>query len=235
MSRLFGRRATRPDVRAVWAACSALLDYPSTELVAGLDVVERLVPGHPGLAGLIEHVRTEDLGRLQAEYVETFDHTRRCALYLTYYAYGDTRRRGVALVHVKEVYRAAGAEWDETHGELPDHLCAVLQFGATVDVDAARGLLTEHRAGVEMLRLALAGWRNGDGSTGSPWHAAIRAVCDTLPPLVGTEEEAIRRLIEQGPPAEEVGLGGYGTDPGLAPTSGPTIISGSTLPVGAPR
>ena len=34
-------------------------------------------------------------------------------------------------------------------------------------------------------------------------------MCATLPALRGDESEAVRRLIEQGPPAEEVGLEGY--------------------------
>ena len=229
------RRARPPGVQETWAACSLLLDYPTADLLERLDDIEALVLGNVPLAGLIGHLRDGDLRALQEEYVETFDHTRKCSLYLTYYAYGDTRRRGLALVEFKQAYRQAGAAWDEECGELPDHLCAVLQFGATADVDAAWRLLLDHRAGVEMLRLALADWRNRDGSAGSPWHGAIRALCDTLPELAGEEADAVRRLIEQGPPAEEVGLGGYG-DPALAASGlAPTLISGSTIPVGAPR
>lgn len=220
----------RADERQVWAACSLLLDYPTAELLEGLDAVERLVPGHEAIAPLLAHLRSHRLQDLQADYVETFDHTRKCALHLTYFAYGDTRRRGLALVELKQAYRDAGAVWDEACGELPDHLCAVLQLGASVDAATTRRLLRDHRAGLEMLRLALAGWRNHDGTTGSPWHGAVRAVCDTLPALAGDEADAVRRLVEQGPPAEEVGLGGYGD-----PASGPALISGSTIPVGAPR
>ena len=89
------------------------------EFLASLDAVERLVPGHPQLGGVIAHLRATPLRQLQEDYVETFDHTRRCALYLTYFAYGDTRRRGQALVAFKEAYRAAGVEWDDSTGELP--------------------------------------------------------------------------------------------------------------------
>jgi nitrate reductase molybdenum cofactor assembly chaperone NarJ/NarW len=231
----FSRSARPDDVRPVWAAVSALLDYPTAALVSSLDAVEALVPDDAHLAPLIAHLRGTDLGELQQEYVATFDHTRKCALYLTYFAYGDTRRRGLALVEFKEAYRAAGVEWDEETGELPDHLCAVLQLGATVDVDAARRLLDAHRAGVEMLRLALAGWRNDDGSTGSPWLGALLALCATLPTLKGEEADAVRRLVEQGPPAEEVGLEGYGAgaDPSLS--GAPPLIAPATIPVGAPR
>lgn len=223
----FTRKHRQPaDVAPVWAVVSALLDYPTAELLGSLDDLEALVPGHEQLAGLIAHLRSRDLPELQGEYVATFDHTRKCALYLTYFACGDTRRRGVALVQFKQTYRRGGVEWDETTGELPDHLCAVLQFGATVDQAGAWKLLNDYRAGIEMLRLALRDWRNADGTTGSPWYSALVALTDTLPALQGEEADAVRRLIEEGPPAEEVGLQTYGTDPLIAP---------ATLPVGAPR
>ena len=51
------------------------------------------------------------------------------------------------------------------------------------------------------------------------------AVCDTLPALQGEEADAVRRLVEQGPPAEEVGLEPYGTDPVIA----------TSIPIGAPQ
>ena len=213
--------------------CAALLDYPTEELLDALDDLAALVPGHPHLEPLLDHVRRTPLGRLQQDYVATFDHTRKCALYLTYFAFGDTRRRGAALVQFKDAYRRGGVEWDDSLGELPDHLCAVLQLGATVDPDIAWSLLLDHRAGVEMLRLALTGWRNDDGTTGSPWAAALVALCDTLPELAGADADAVRRLVEQGPPAEEVGLAGYAADPALS--AGPALISSATIPVGAPR
>jgi len=222
--------------RRIWAVCSALLDYPTPELIDALGDLEALVPGNAHLGRVLAHVRAHDLQVLQEEYVATFDHTRKCALYLTYFAYGDTRRRGVALVQFKQAYRAGGVEWDESEGELPDHLCAVLQFGASIDHDIAWQLLNDHRAGVEMLRLALIGWRNDDGTTGSPWAGALLALCETLPELKGEEIDAVRRLVEQGPAAEEVGLEGYGNDPALASGMGrPPLISPATIPVGAPR
>ena len=67
-----------------------------------------------------------------------------------------------------------------------------------------------------------------------PWLGATKLLCDTLPELAGEGVEALRRLIEQGPPAEEVGLGGYGIDPAISMAS-PVLISGSSIQVGAPR
>jgi len=213
MFRLSRRNARPAGAEQVWAVASALLDYPTQQLLDSLDELAALVPASPGLQGLVDHLRSHDLATLQQDYVATFDHTRKCALYLTYFAYGDTRRRGVALVQFKQAYRKGGVEFDEDSAELPDHSRVVLQFGATVDPGGAWRLLNGHRAGLEMLRLALASWRNDDGSVGSPWLAAVAAVCETLPPLQGDEADAVRRLVEQGPPAEVVGLEPYVIDP----------------------
>jgi nitrate reductase delta subunit len=40
----------------------------------------------------------------------------------------------------------------------------------------------------------------------SPYRHALDAVSATLPRLRGDEQEAVRRLVVQGPPDEEVGL-----------------------------
>lgn len=204
--------------RLVWAVCSSLLEYPTKELLAQLDDLEAAVGSLPAayaepLGAVVDHLRGSDLMALQQQYVETFDHTRKCSLYLTYFNFGDTRRRGVALVEFKQAYRKAGVEFDDS-GELPDHLVAVLQFGAQVDHDAAWQLLLDHRAGVEMLRLALTSWDQGEGS---PWRHVLVALCATLPDLKGEEADAVRNLVEQGPPAEEVGLEPYSFDPSLSP------------------
>lgn len=88
--RVFSRKqGPTADLTGTWAACSMLLDYPTTDLVGGLDRIEVLAT-RTDLGGLIAHLRSGRLRALQEEYVETFDHARRCALCLTYYAYGAT-------------------------------------------------------------------------------------------------------------------------------------------------
>ena len=136
--------------------------------------------------------------------------TRRCCLYLTYFAHGDTRKRGLALVQFKQAFRKAGVEFDAA--ELPDHLSVVLEFGAAYDADTAWRLLNDHRAGIEMLRIALA-------EKGSAWHDLLLALVATLPELKGEDEEKMVALIAKGPPSEEVGLDlqPYAMDPRLNP------------------
>jgi nitrate reductase delta subunit len=55
------------DVRPVWAACSALLDYPTQDLLDSLDAIAALVPGNDALDGVVGHLRSRDLRALQEE------------------------------------------------------------------------------------------------------------------------------------------------------------------------
>jgi nitrate reductase delta subunit len=151
-----------------------------------------------------------------AAYVDPLDHRRRCCPYLTYHAYGDTRKRGMALLSFKQAYRAAGMRLRDD--ELPDHLAVVLEFAATGDPARGRRLLLDHRAGVELLRLALE-------EAGSPYAHVLHAVCATLPPLPAQDRETVLRLAAEGPPAEEVGLQPFGP-PEYMPRTAPEATGG---------
>ncbi len=138
---------------------------------------------------------------MQSEYVETFDTRRRGSLFLTYFSNGETRKRGLALLRIKQVYTRAGLIMNDD--ELPDHLCVVLEFAATTDQRAGLKILLDNRAGLELLRLHLT-------EINSPWAGVLQAVCTTLPALRGKEYQAVQRLAAEGPPDEEVGLEPYG-------------------------
>lgn len=203
------------DHAVVHRVAALLLEYPDEELFAQLPrlrQVTRSLDERFGrhFEGVLDHLASGSLIDLATLYVETFDLRRRCCLYLTYYAYGDTRKRGVALLAFKRAYRAAGVEL--AADELPDHLCVVLEFAATADPEAGRRLLLEHRAGLEVLRLALIDAR-------SPYAGAVAAVCATLPRLAGPDRLAVARLAASGPPAEEVGLEPFGLTPFASPES----------------
>jgi nitrate reductase delta subunit len=195
-----------------WQSASLLLDYPSERVLAGIGAIRGAAAALPGPVGgpldaVCSHLTARPLDRLQADYVETFDTRRRTNLYLTYFAHGDTRKRGLALLRFKQTYLRSGYVFDADQvngGELPDHLCVVLEYAATVDQRLGWRLLLDHRASLELLRLALVG-------SGSPWAGAVEGVCATLPRLRGDEVDAVRRLAAEGPPAEEVGLTPYGT------------------------
>lgn len=210
---------TDQQLRLAWQSSSLLLGYPDEELLtrAGLlaEVAARLpAPVCDPLMVFLRHLQVTPLPELAADFVATFDHQRRCCLYLTYFQHGDTRNRGLALLRLKTAYREAGMILSDD--ELPDHLGVVLEFGATADVGGARVLLLEHRAGLELLRLALVDAR-------SPWAHVLAAVSATLPPLAGDDREAVMKLAAQGPPAEEVGL---------APFAPPEYMPQTPMPPG---
>ncbi|TDE21366.1 nitrate reductase molybdenum cofactor assembly chaperone [Actinomadura sp. 6K520] len=218
----FAKGFAEAELATAWQVASLLLGYPDEELLERRPLLRRAVAGLPAaagtpLGGFLDHLDATPLRELEADYVETFDHRKRCCLYLTYYAYGDTRKRGMALLRFKQAYEAAGLVLDD--GELPDHLAVVLEFAATGDLAEGRRLLLEHRAGLELLRLALTESR-------SPWCPVLEAVSATLPPLSGRNEEAVARLIAEGPPEEEVGLAPYGSGAG---TSGPVFLPDPVL------
>ena len=218
-----------------WQVVSLLLDYPDDVLVARVPMLREVVAELPEaqrlpLIEMLDTLEHGDLGALQADYVDTFDVTRKCSLHLTYFTQGDTRRRGVALVEFKQAYRRAGVEFD-SDTELPDHLCVVLEFGAVQDRETAWNLLIRHRVGVEVLKAGLA-------QRSSPWLPAVQALRSTLPELDGDDQTALLRLVAEGPPQEEVGLEPYSIDPRLNPRPDPvdtTALLGTTIPVGAPR
>ncbi|HVQ87582.1 MAG TPA: nitrate reductase molybdenum cofactor assembly chaperone [Actinomycetes bacterium] len=188
--------------QVTWQLASLLLAYPDDALVSQFPLFREILTRVPltqsaALRSFMDVAQATPVLDLAAQYVETFDHQRRCCLYLTYYAHGDTRNRGMALLEFKSAFSAAGLELND--GELPDHLAVVLEFAATIDPAAGRGLLIGHRAGVELLRLALQ-------DKASPWASVLVAICATLPPLRGDEHKAIGKLASEGPPSEEVGL-----------------------------
>ena len=149
------------------------------------------------LTAFLRHAAATPAVELAEHYVELLDRRRRCCLYLTWWSDGETRRRGGSLVALKQRYQAAGVELDS--GELPDFLPAVLEYAATTDLADGLALLQEHRAGLELLRLALL-----DAAT--PYAAPVEAVCALLPGPSPADVAAAKALARSGPPREQVGL-----------------------------
>jgi nitrate reductase delta subunit len=194
-------RAAGPAV--VLQAASLCLQYPDDAVRATFPLarsaVATLPAGRPRerLTAFLDHALATPPGRLAEHYVEVFDRRRRCCLYLTWWTDGETRRRGGALAGLKQRYRAAGLEWDSA--ELPDFLPAVLEYGATADLADGLAVLQEHRAGLELLRLALLDARTA-------YAAPVEAVCALLPGPSPADVAGARALARTGPPQEQVGL-----------------------------
>jgi nitrate reductase delta subunit len=188
--------ASDPTLKLV----SILMQYPTTALFDGLPLLIDTAAQTPRKAR--EHLGTflQWLGytapdEVARHYVNTFDLRKRCALYLTYYRYGDTRNRGMALIEFKTAYRTAGFTPDEY--ELPDYLPMVLDFAALCE--RGQRLLHGHRADLELLRRALE-------DAGSPYAELLAAVLASLPGLGRRELKQVLTAWQSGPPTEEVGL-----------------------------
>ncbi|MGB7816416.1 MAG: nitrate reductase molybdenum cofactor assembly chaperone [Methylotenera sp.] len=141
----------------VYKLLSALLDYPSQELVDHLtelseytaqnldiDPVER-----DALRGFINHLQSAPLTELQADYVKTFDMTAEHSLHLTHHLFGDDKNRGPALIDLGELYKDYGVE--VVTNELPDYLPLVLEFTAYLDDSEATVFLSDAKKVLSVL------------------------------------------------------------------------------------
>jgi nitrate reductase delta subunit len=174
---------------------SFLLRYPDAKVVAGQRAALATAT-EPELAAF-----REAWSASAAEYVETFDLRRRASLNLTYYAHGDTRERGMALLRIKKLYRVAGLPLESA--ELPDHLTVMLAFAAVAPPGYGAALLAEHHPAIELLRLSL-------HDLDSPYGFLLDAVASGLPELDVAGRTEVARLAREGPPEEAVGLEPYG-------------------------
>jgi nitrate reductase delta subunit len=201
------RRTAHPaGAPAPWGLLSYALRYPTPEVARArpeLAAEVAALPAGPVRSALERFFEswTGDATALAARYVETFDLQRRASLELTYYAHGDTRERGMALLRLKKLYRAAGLPMDAP--ELPDHLTVMLAFAALAPEGHGQALLAEHRPAIELLRLAL-------HDLDSPYAHVLDAIAALLPQLSVSERSEVARLAREGPPEEAVGLEPYG-------------------------
>lgn len=201
----FGRRKSAVDdteQRIALQSASLLLGYPDADLYDRLPLLRDAAARLPEAAGapllrMVQHLQQTDQGQAERNYVDLFDLRRRCCLYLTYYAYGDTRKRGMALLRFLHAYKSAGHVL--AGDELPDHVSVVCEFAATGDMASGLRLLAEHRAGLELIRLALS-------DMASPYTDALDVIRAVLPDLAPRDLDRALELARTGPPEEEVGL-----------------------------
>jgi nitrate reductase delta subunit len=200
------------DRATIFGLVSLLLTYPDAELLAaGADLRAAAARiEHGTVRGHVEEFLDWLLAATpidaQQHYVQTFDLRRRSGLYLTFYLHGDTRKRGMALLMLKQRYRARGLRLAD--GELPDLLPVVLEFAATAGPGDGEAPLRQHRQGIELLRAALT-------ESGTAYRLLLDAVTAVLPDLTAADRAAVAALAADGPPVETVGLDALGHGPDL--------------------
>ena len=206
------------QVRTAHMTLSVLLDYPRADFPQVMDAARESLDTLPApiradIEAYLDWAQQVGTRAVEEAYVDTFDQQRRCTLYLSYYATGDTRQRGVAILGFRDLMRAIGFEQDRD--ELADYLPLVLELSGRSGDPIVLELLAAHHEGIEVMRAALHG-------LDSPWAHLLDALCRTLPPVDAETEAHYQRLVTQGPPSEMVGTG-----TALPfPTSGPAGADG---------
>lgn len=210
-----GKRGHAERAR-IFKLCSLALQYPDEELLVARAELAAAA------ADLARSPAAEALGRffgwwmqtpeleIAQHYVQTFDLHKRSSLYLTYYSLGDKRERGLALLRLKKLYRAAGLPLEGS--ELPDYLPAMLEFAAAAAPGQGDLVLREHHASLELVRLSLR-------EQPSPYADVLDAVCELTGQLSAGERLSLDRLVAQGPPQELVGLEPF-APPEVMPSTG---------------
>ena len=143
-------------------ALSALLSYPTLNLLAALPEIWRILAAEAqlgpeqkaDLAQLIKRLATEPLLDLEEAYVLLFDRSRSLSLHLFEHVHGEARDRGQAMVDLAEIYSRGGLS--VSGGELPDYLPLFLEYLATLKADEAGAMLADPLAILQALGERLA-------------------------------------------------------------------------------
>ena len=111
---------------------SYLLHYPDDSLLSLLPALRQVLNETENVSArdkydqILSYIEQTPLIQLQEQYTETFDLNSSNCMNLTYHRWGDTEKRGPALVHLEETYLKAG--FQRISSELPDYLPLVLEF-----------------------------------------------------------------------------------------------------------
>jgi nitrate reductase delta subunit len=141
----------------IYKLLSALLDYPSQELIDHISELDEYAAQtldvdeaeREALHSFLIHLQSSSLTELQADYVKTFDMTAEHSLHLTHHLFGDDKNRGPALIDLGELYKDYGVE--VVTNELPDFLPLVLEFTAYLDDSEATVFLSDAKKVLSVL------------------------------------------------------------------------------------
>ena len=166
-------------------ALSALLTYPSAELIAALPEISAQFAADPllkkanrqALAELVGHLGAGNLFDRQEAYGLLFDRTRSLSLHLFEHVHGESRDRGQAMVDLIKLYEDGG--FSPTIEELPDFLPLFLEFASTCPPQEALDLIAQPAHVLTALSERLA-------KRNSPYQAIFQALLT----LAGSKPDA---------------------------------------------
>jgi nitrate reductase delta subunit len=122
----------------VFQLFAQLLDYPRTKLAGVAGECAALVAGRSVEAAVLlrefeSFAEKTPLTRLEEIYTGVFELNATCHPYIGYHLFGESYKRSIFLLGLKERYRPYALECG---AELPDHLAVLLRFLA-VNADPA--------------------------------------------------------------------------------------------------
>ncbi|HIH2762781.1 MAG TPA: nitrate reductase molybdenum cofactor assembly chaperone [Candidatus Azoamicus sp.] len=106
------------------------------------------------IISFIEYINKNDLLFLQEEYVSLFDRQKQFSLYLFEHIHGDSRDRGMAMIDLKNLYKASNFDIP-LGGELPDYIPVFLEYLSVLSLNKSSILLGEVINIIAILRYRL--------------------------------------------------------------------------------
>lgn len=133
--------------KRVFTLFGAILDYPTRDLSAYTAECEEVIGDRvpEAVADLQEFRKSVDefsLGYLEEVHTAYFDLNPVCRPYVGYHLFGETYRRSIFMIRLKELYAERG--FSLAGSELPDRLSVFLRFlGTNEDLVLGRELIDE--------------------------------------------------------------------------------------------
>ncbi|MDN5869315.1 MAG: molecular chaperone TorD family protein [Nitrococcus sp.] len=122
--------------KRVFMLFGTILDYPTRDLSAHIaecaEVIGDRAPASVAdLESFREEVEGAPLGYLEEVHTAFFDLNPVCRPYVGYHLFGETYRRSMFMIRLKEIYAQNGFEFPKN--DLPDRLSVFLSFLGTND------------------------------------------------------------------------------------------------------
>lgn len=159
--------------REILYICSRLFSYPHEEdekvVQECLDDLSGSEKTKKEIRNAVKSIYRIPLHERQELYVSTFDLKAKYGLYLSSHEYGDSPKRGAALIKLQKVVNEGG--YERKDGELADYIPMLFEFIA-VTADQLDHVRLVKRLGCVMYRILL------EFSKDHPYHAAIALLMD---------------------------------------------------------
>lgn len=180
---------------------SILLDYPDDGTKKLLPIAVKLLEKEALLnkksikqvEKFVKEFEDADIIDWQESYTGLFDYLTPTSLYLFDHLYGDSKKRGMAMVDLKQLYKTEGVEI--ASNELPDYLPLFLEFIAdTQSIQKGADLLAETKKVLEDIETNLE-------KMSSPYASLLKPILylastGKVEPLTVEEEKELEELKE---------------------------------------